>query len=105
MLGLVAIGLGVTIVPETLARLPAPGVSFRPLEQRLIYEHVVIWRAKAVSRLTVAFLDGLEGSRGRQSHQAGQNRRLRAPADQRSPQHLNRSAAGMPQEGGLNKLG
>ena len=41
MLGLVAVGLGVTIVPETIARLPAPGVSFRPLKQRLIYEHVV----------------------------------------------------------------
>jgi DNA-binding transcriptional LysR family regulator len=32
MLGLVAVGLGVTIVPETLARLPSPGVVFRPLK-------------------------------------------------------------------------
>jgi DNA-binding transcriptional LysR family regulator len=61
MLGLVAVGLGVTIVPETLSRLPSPGVVFRPLKQRLIYEHVVIWRAKSVSPLAAAFLDGLRG--------------------------------------------
>lgn len=65
MLGLVAVGLGVTIVPETLAKLPAPGVIFRPLKQRLIYEHVVIWRATAVTPLTAAFLDGLAGARSR----------------------------------------
>jgi len=65
MLGLVAVGLGVTIVPETIARLPAPGVIFRPLKQRLIYEHVVIWRPTAVSPLPSAFLDGLAGSGGR----------------------------------------
>ena len=57
--------LGVTIVPETIARLPAPGVSFRPLRQRLIYEHVVIWRATSVSPLTAAFLDGLADALGR----------------------------------------
>lgn len=62
MLGLVAVGLGVTIVPETIARLPAPGVVFRPLKQRLIYEHVVLWQAKSVSPLTAAFLDGLPRS-------------------------------------------
>jgi len=59
MLGLVAVGLGVTIVPETIARLPAPGVAFRPLKQRPIYEHAVIWRAKPASPLTEAFLNGL----------------------------------------------
>jgi DNA-binding transcriptional LysR family regulator len=64
MLGLVAVGLGVTIVPETIAKLPAPGVVFRPLRQRLVYEHVVIWRANTVSPLTVAFLDGLQGAHG-----------------------------------------
>jgi DNA-binding transcriptional LysR family regulator len=64
MLGLVAVGLGVTIVPETIAKLPAPGVVFRPLRQRLVYEHVVIWRAKTVSPLVAAFLDGLQGSGG-----------------------------------------
>jgi hypothetical protein len=57
--------LGVTIVPETIARLPAPGVSFRALKQRLIYEHVVIWQATSVSPLTPAFLDGLAGACGR----------------------------------------
>lgn len=57
--------LGVTTAPETIARLPAPGVSFRPLKQRLIYEHVLIWRATAVSPLTAAFLDGLAGAHGR----------------------------------------
>jgi DNA-binding transcriptional LysR family regulator len=62
MLGLVAVGLGVTIVPETIARLPAPGLVFRPLKQRMIYEHVVLWRAKAVSPLTAAFLDALPRS-------------------------------------------
>ena len=62
MLGLVAVGLGVTIVPQTIAMLPAPGVVFRPLKQRLIYEHVVFWRAKAVSSLVTAFLDGLAGA-------------------------------------------
>jgi DNA-binding transcriptional LysR family regulator len=65
MLGLVAVGLGVTIVPETIARLPAPGVIFRPLQQHLIYEHVVMWRATAVSPLTAAFLDGLPGAYAR----------------------------------------
>jgi hypothetical protein len=35
------------------------GVVFCPLRQRLIYEHVVLWRAKAASPLTAAFLDGL----------------------------------------------
>jgi DNA-binding transcriptional LysR family regulator len=59
MLGLVAVGLGVTMVPETIAMLPAPGVVFRPLKQRLIYEHVVIWQAKTVSSLVRAFLDAL----------------------------------------------
>jgi DNA-binding transcriptional LysR family regulator len=63
MLGLVAVGLGVTIVPETIAKLPAPGVVFRPLQQRLVYEHVVIWQAKTVSPLVAAFLDGLPGTR------------------------------------------
>jgi DNA-binding transcriptional LysR family regulator len=62
MLGLVAIGLGVTIVPETIARLPSPGVVFRPLKQRLIYEHAVIWRAGTVSSLASAFLDSLSAS-------------------------------------------
>jgi DNA-binding transcriptional LysR family regulator len=62
MLGLVAVGLGVTIVPQTIAMLPAPGVVFRPLKQRLIYEHVVLWRAKTVSSLAAAFLDGLPGA-------------------------------------------
>ena len=62
MLGLVAVGLGVTIVPQTIAMLPAPGVVFRPLKQRLLYEHVVLWRAKTVSPLTAAFLDGLQGA-------------------------------------------
>jgi len=62
MLGLVAVGLGVTIVPEMIARLPAPGLIFRPLQQRLIYEHVVIWRAIAVSSLVRAFLDALPRS-------------------------------------------
>jgi DNA-binding transcriptional LysR family regulator len=64
-LGLVAVGLGVTIVPQTIAMLPAPGVVFRPLKQRLLYAHVVLWRAKTVSPLTTAFLDGLAGARGR----------------------------------------
>ncbi len=59
MPGLVAVRLGVTIVPETIARLPAPGVVFRRLQQRIVYEHVVIWRAKSVSPLVAAFLDCL----------------------------------------------
>jgi DNA-binding transcriptional LysR family regulator len=59
MLGLVAVGLGVTIVPETIAQLPAPGVVFRPLKERLIYEHVVIWRSQNISSITAAFLEGL----------------------------------------------
>jgi DNA-binding transcriptional LysR family regulator len=59
MLGLVGVGLGVTIVPETIARLPSPRVAFRPLRERLIYEHVVLWRAQAVSSLVAAFLDNL----------------------------------------------
>jgi DNA-binding transcriptional LysR family regulator len=61
MLGLVAVGLGVTIVPQTIAKLPAPGVVFRPLKQHLIYEHVVLWRSKSISSLAAAFLDGLSG--------------------------------------------
>jgi DNA-binding transcriptional LysR family regulator len=59
MLGLVAVGLGVTIVPETIARLPSPGVVFRPIKKRLVYEHVVLWRAKTVPSVVAAFLDGL----------------------------------------------
>ena len=34
-----------------------------------------------------------------------QSRRLRAPADQRSAPHLNRSVSEMTQESGLDKLG
>jgi DNA-binding transcriptional LysR family regulator len=63
MLGLVAAGMGVTIVPETIARLQSPGVVFRPLRQRLIYEHVVIWRAGATSSMVAAFLEGLPDCR------------------------------------------
>jgi DNA-binding transcriptional LysR family regulator len=62
VLGVVAVGLKVTIVPETIAKLPVPGVGFRPLRQRLVYEQVVIWQAKRVSPLVAAFLDGLKGS-------------------------------------------
>ncbi len=62
MLGLVAVGLGVTIVPETISKLPSPGVVFRPLRQRLVYEHVVLWQAKSASSLVRAFLDTLPGS-------------------------------------------
>jgi DNA-binding transcriptional LysR family regulator len=62
MLGLVGIGLGVTLVPETIARLPAPGVVFRPLQQRLVYEHAVLWRAKNQSPVLGAFLEALPGS-------------------------------------------
>ncbi len=62
MLGLVGVGLGVTIVPQTIARLPCPGVVFRPLKQRLAYEHVVIWQVRTMSPLTVAFLEGLPRS-------------------------------------------
>ena len=62
MLGLVAVGLGVTIVPETIAKLPAPGVVFRPLKQRLLYGHVVLWQAKSTCSPVWAFLDTLPGS-------------------------------------------
>jgi DNA-binding transcriptional LysR family regulator len=63
MLGLVGIGLGVTLVPEIIAQLPAPGVVFRPLKPRLVYEHVVLWRAEAASSLVGAFLDGLRSDK------------------------------------------
>jgi DNA-binding transcriptional LysR family regulator len=60
MLGLVAAGLGVTIVPKTISRLPAPGVVFVALKERLIYEHAVIWRSKSASPLVAPFLESLE---------------------------------------------
>jgi len=62
MLGLVATGLGVTIVPEMITKLPSPGVVFLRLNQRLIYEHVVLWWAQRGSSLTAAFLDRLSAS-------------------------------------------
>lgn len=61
MLGLVAAGLGVTIVPETVARLRPPGVAFRPLREALVFEHVVVWNAAAASPLREAFLQELSG--------------------------------------------
>ena len=50
MLGSVAAGLGVNIVPEIVSRLPAPGIVFVPLKERLIYEHAVIWRKESLPR-------------------------------------------------------
>jgi DNA-binding transcriptional LysR family regulator len=77
MLGLVGAGLGVTLVPETLARLPSPGVVFAPLKQRLIYEHVVLWRAGAVSPIISAFLASLaERDKPRPSQKAARSLKL-----------------------------
>jgi len=56
MLGLVAAGLGVTLVPGTIARFPSPGVAFRPLEESLFYEHVALYRQTAESALVAFFL-------------------------------------------------
>ena len=59
MLGLVAAGLGVTIVPEIITRLRAPGVTLVPLKEKLFYNHAVIWRTKSTSPLVAPFLESL----------------------------------------------
>jgi DNA-binding transcriptional LysR family regulator len=62
MLGLVAAGLGVTIVPEAISVLPFPDIVYRPLIESPIYEHVVLWRAKEESALVKHFLNSLSKS-------------------------------------------
>ena len=59
LLGMVSAGLGVTIVPEMISRLPAPGVVFVPLQEREKYEHAVMWRAGGSSPLVAGFLGGI----------------------------------------------
>lgn len=59
MLGLVAAGLGVTIVPEAVAVLPSPDIVYRPLSNSIMYEHVVLWRENERSAALNQFLDNL----------------------------------------------
>lgn len=65
MLGLVAAGLGVTIVPAAVAVLPSPDIVYRPLSKVAKYDHVILWRENEKSAVLKQFLDNLTESVGR----------------------------------------
>jgi hypothetical protein len=60
--------------------------------------------AKAEGTMENAEMRGKAGKMLDLAPEGPQSWRLRAAAEQRSAPHLNRSAAGMPQESGLDKL-
>lgn len=63
-LALVAIGLGVAIVPESAIRSAPRAVTFRPLSTPLpAVEHFTVWRCNDVSKRSQAFLDLLNVTR------------------------------------------
>lgn len=62
MMGLVAAGLGVTIVPAAVAILPSPDIVFRNLSKPIVYEHIVLWRENEKSSVLKQFLENLTES-------------------------------------------
>ena len=46
ILGLVAGGSGIALLPESLKAVPHPGISFRPLSEPPVAELFIAWRAQ-----------------------------------------------------------
>jgi DNA-binding transcriptional LysR family regulator len=59
ILGLVAGGCGVALLPESLKALPHPGIVFRPLEEPPIADLFVAWRTKLKPPALNEFLTGV----------------------------------------------
>jgi len=57
IVSLVAEGLGLAIVPESMQRLGFPGVVFRPLRKAPKVEHMVAWRADNLNPTLKPFLN------------------------------------------------
>jgi DNA-binding transcriptional LysR family regulator len=63
--GLVAAGLGVTLVPEGAASACSEGVVYRPLERGPTLDFALVYRRDDASPLLKAFLHDVRGRRGR----------------------------------------
>lgn len=67
MVGLVAAGLGVSIVPEAVRNLALPGVTYRPLEPRLELALTIAWHRDAdipARRVFVSVAEDIAAARG-----------------------------------------
>jgi DNA-binding transcriptional LysR family regulator len=67
ILGLVAGGCGIALVPESLQALPHAGVVFRPLKQPPVAELYLAWRADHISDAVRDFVDMKRGTSGLQN--------------------------------------
>jgi DNA-binding transcriptional LysR family regulator len=57
LLGLIASGCGVTLLPESVRELPHPGVVFRPLQEEITADLCLAWRGPAQNPWIQQFLD------------------------------------------------
>jgi DNA-binding transcriptional LysR family regulator len=57
ILSLVAEGLGIALVPESMSRLGLPGVVFRPLQEAPNVSHLLVWSATNANPALAQFLD------------------------------------------------
>ena len=66
VIGLVAAGVGLSLVPESVQALTRGGVTYRPLNDAPAVELALAWRTSDESPVLAAFIDRLIG--GENSH-------------------------------------
>ena len=59
MIGLVSLGMGVTLLPETCMKLPHEGAVFRPLAQPVKTRIEIVWRERNLSRPLQHFIQSV----------------------------------------------
>lgn len=61
IVSLVAEGLGIAMVPETMKKANLPGVVYRPLEQAPVVEYVILWREDNINPALRSLLEISKG--------------------------------------------
>ncbi|MFT4074272.1 MAG: LysR substrate-binding domain-containing protein [Asticcacaulis sp.] len=57
IVSLVAEGLGVGLVPESMQKLPMPGVVYRPLDDAPVIDHIIAWKTDNPNLALKRFLE------------------------------------------------
>ena len=61
MIGLVALELGVALLPEACMKLPHVGAVFRPLVEQVKSRIEIVWKERNLSRSLIHFIETVRG--------------------------------------------